>query len=124
LTFLAPGAATDGWHLVFDDTPQGVPTLVKLSNSDGTSLVTLNALNGDMYWYVNRNGRFDEVQMRIQKHDGTIYVADQEVLNAAYGDASNIPYYMLTTIALADDTPMPVPTDTPATPATVETPVP
>jgi hypothetical protein len=126
LTFLAPGAATEGWHLVFDDTLPGVPTLVKLSNGDGTSLVTLNVRNGDMYWYINANGRFDEVQMRIQKQDGTVNVADRDVLTAAYGDASDIPYYMLTTIALApDDTPTPSPTDTPAAaPVTAETPAP
>lgn len=98
LTFLAPGSG-DGWQLV-DAPAAGVPVLIKFSNTDGTSLITLNTANGDMYWYISQNGRFDEVQMRI-KRDSGVFVADLNVLRTAYGDASDIPWYVLQSIALA-----------------------
>lgn len=107
LTFLAPGSS-DGWKL---DTASasGVPTLIKFSNQDSTSLLVINASNGDMYWYVaNDAGRFDEVQMRIER-DGGVLVADRDVLLTAYGAASDIPWYVLQSIALIPAAPAPTP---------------
>jgi hypothetical protein len=109
--FLAPGSA-EGWSL--DDLPAtGVPTLLKYSNSDGTSLMIIDTLNGDMYWYyTGDNGQFDEVQMRITKPSG-VFVADHTVLRTAYGDASDIPWYVMQSITLIPSpTPSPTPTNT------------
>ncbi len=98
LTFLAPGSR-DGWSIV-DAPATGVPVLIKFANSDGTSLITLNTGNGDMWWYISQNGRFDEVQMRA-KRGSEVFVADRDVLRTAYGDASDIPWYVMQSIALA-----------------------
>jgi hypothetical protein len=120
--FLAPGSA-EGWSL--KDLPaSGVPTLLKYSNSDGTSLMIIDTLNGDMYWYyTGDNGQFDEVQMRITKVDG-VFVADHTVLRTAYGDASDIPWYVMQSITLIPSpTPSPTPTSssTPTVPAVAST---
>jgi hypothetical protein len=117
LTFLAPGAS-DGWKL--DDAPaSGVPTLIKFSNRDSTSLLVINTFNGDMYWYITPDGsnagRFDEVQMRIKRDEG-VFVASHDVLRTAYGDASDIPWYVLQSIALIP----PVPTATATVSSTPE----
>lgn len=119
LTFLAPGSS-DGWKL--DEAPaSGVPALIKFSNRDSTSLLAINTLNGDMYWYItpagSNAGRFDEVQMRIER-DGGVFVADHDVLRRAYGDAADIPWYVLQSIALIP----PAPTATPlaSTPVAVD----
>jgi Domain of unknown function (DUF5667) len=121
LTFLAPGS-NDGWKM--DDAPaSGVPTLIKFSNQDSTSLLVINTLNGDMYWYItptgSNAGRFDEVQMRIKRADG-VFIASRDVLRTAYGDASDIPWYVMQSIAFippaptatatASSTPEPSPT--------------
>ena len=120
LTFLAPGSA-DGWKLV-DAPSHGVPPLIKFSNADDSSLIVISTVTGDMYWYIGANGHFDEVQMRIKRADG-VYVADRGVLRTAYGGASDIPYYVMQSIALivppaptatATSTPAPA-TATPAT---------
>ncbi len=105
LTFLAPGS-NDGWKL--DDAPAfGVPALIKFSNQDSTSLLVINTLNGDMYWYISPTGsnagRFDEVQMRIKRVDG-VFIASRSVLRTAYGDASDIPWYVLQSIAFITPT--------------------
>jgi len=107
--FLAPGSG-DGWKL--DGAPEkGVPALIKFSNKDDSSLIVINTLNGDMYWYISVNGRFDEVQMRIKKGD-TVFVADRGVLRTAYGDASDTPWYVLESIGLIPPAPAPVSTAT------------
>lgn len=95
VTFLAPGSSA-GWKLV--DAPEtGVPALIKFANRDDTSLMIISTATGDMYWYIVQNGHFDEVQMRITR-DGSIFVADRGVLRTAYGDASDIPWYVLRSI--------------------------
>lgn len=98
LTFLAPGSA-DGWKLVVDAPSRGVPPLIRFSNADDSSQIVISTVTGDMYWYISQNGRFDEVQMRIKKADG-VYVADRGVLRTAYGSASDIPWYVMQSIAL------------------------
>lgn len=109
LTFLAPGSG-DGWRFV-DASAPGVPPLIRFSNSDGTSLIVLNTVTADTYWYISQSGGFDEVQMRITR-DGGVFVADRNVLRTAYGDASDIPWYVTQSIAL-----IPSPTPAPATTA-------
>jgi hypothetical protein len=111
---LIPGAA-NGWHLV--STPDDGSSLLRLSNVDGTSLIAINVRNGDMYWSINTSGvGFDEVQMRLTK-DGAVTVIDRDVLRAAYGDAANVPVYVLESIEVTPEA-TPVPTDTPAATAT------
>jgi len=111
---------TDGWNVNgvdVADGPQPAPTLVKLSNADGTSLITINPTNGDMYWFIAVNGRFDEVQMRIAQHDGSVFVADEDYLGTVYGDAAAVPLYVLKNIEyIPPATPTPEPTETPAAP--------
>lgn len=109
MTTLIP-SEKDGWRIVGITAARGdthVPAIVQLSNADGTSLVTLNPRNGDTYWYVAFNGRFDEVQLRMER-DGTIYVADAAVLRRIYGDAADLPLYIVENIDIA-----PLPTATP-----------
>ena len=118
VTFLVPGS-NSGWKL--DDAPQsGVPTLLKFSNQDNTSLIVINTTDGDMYWYVSgMGGRFDEIQMRI-KQSGGIFVADRSVLRTAYGDAADVPWYVLQSIALIPPPPTATPTAT-STPGSTST---
>lgn len=103
---LVPGAE-DGWFLI-DAAGNGVPQLLRFANKPGapsvadSSMVVLNTLNGDMYWEVNRGGRVDEVQMRITKSNG-IFVVDRDILRSAYGDAANIPLYILDSIEVASE---------------------
>ncbi|MEX2227085.1 MAG: DUF5667 domain-containing protein [Dehalococcoidia bacterium] len=95
LTTLIP-SEKDGWRVM------GVNSaVVQLSNVDGTSLVTINPRNGDMYWFILRAGLFDEVQMRLTK-DGQTLVIDRPALRAAYGDAAEIPIFIMNRIELAD----------------------
>ena len=111
VTFLAPGSG-DGWKLA--DAPEtGVPTLITFANRDDTSLMIISTTTGDMYWYIGQNGHFDEVQMRITR-DGGVFVADRDVLRTAFGDASDIPWYVLQSIQRI----APTPTATVADPAT------
>jgi hypothetical protein len=106
LTTLIP-SEKDGWRV------QGVTNaVVQLSNADGTSLITINPRNGDMYWFVLRNGLFDEVQMRLTQN-GQTRIIDREALRAAYGDLAEIPIYMMNHIELA---PQITPTVAPPTP--------
>jgi hypothetical protein len=93
----------DGWRIAGVNTENGPvrsPQLVQLSNIDGTSLVTLNPRNGDMYWFILRNGLFDEVQMRLTK-DGQTLIIDRNALRAAYGEAAEIPIFIMNHIELA-----------------------
>jgi hypothetical protein len=117
LTTLIP-SEKDGWRIAGVNTADGPvrsPQLVQLSNINGTSLVTLNPRNGDMYWFILRNGLFDEVQMRLTK-DGQTLIIDRGALRAAYGEAAEIPIFILNHIELAP------PADTPtAAPATTDT---
>jgi len=119
LTTLIP-SEKDGWRIAGVNTANGPvrsPQLVQLSNLNGTSLVTLNPRNGDMYWFILRNGLFDEVQMRLTK-DGQTLIIDRDALRAAYGEAAEIPVFILNHIELTPpaDTPTAAPetTDTPA----------
>jgi len=116
-TTLIPSLA-DGWTISGMDVAAGpvpAPSLIKLTNANGTSLITFNVKTGDMYWFIARNGRFDEVQMRIQRADGEIVVADPDYLQLVYGDAAKIPLYVMDHIEVA---PEPTPTPEPAASAT------
>jgi hypothetical protein len=116
---LIPSPA-DGWNINgidVADGPQRAPKLVKLSNTDGTSLITLNPANGDMYWFIAVNGRFDEVQMRIAQRDGSVNVADEDYLRTVFGDAATVPLYVLKSIEyIPPPTATPEPSETPASP--------
>jgi hypothetical protein len=121
-TTLIPSPA-DGWSISGMDVAAGpapVPALIKLTNVNGTSLITFNVKTGDMYWFIARNGRFDEVQMRIQREGGDVVVADPDYLQLVYGESATIPLYVLDHIEL-----LPEPTPTPAaepSPAATATP--
>jgi len=107
----------DGWFIAGIDTtdgPAAAPPLVRVQNADGTSLITLNTRNGDMYWFIARSGRFDEVQMRIQHADGQVYVADRDFLRAVYGDDAEIPLFVFENLEVTPPTSVPTPTATPA----------
>ncbi len=111
----------DGWRITGLDIaggPAPAPALIKLSNSDGTSLVTLNPRTGEMYWFIAHDGRFDEVQMRLIDPSGDVRVQDHDRLRSLYGNAATIPLYILDNIDI-----MPAPTAT-ATPASSATPAP
>jgi hypothetical protein len=120
LRALVPGTES-GWYML-SEPGDGLPPLVRLTNHegavlpeiDGASLIVMNPRNGDMYWYIFHNGRTDEVQMRLRK-DGRTLIADENLLRATYGDAAEIPLYVLESIEIvAAPTPTPEPTETPA----------
>jgi hypothetical protein len=113
----------NGWHITGIDLASGpspAPSLVKLSNVDGTSLITLNPRTGDMYWFVAHDGRFDEIQMRLLQPGGEILVQDSDSLLNLYGDAARVPLYVLDHITIE---PAPAPTPEPTSTATFVVPV-
>ncbi len=121
---LVPSAA-DGWFIQGINGEQGVsspsPTLVKLSNANGTALITLNTRNGNMYWFIAHGNKFDEVQMRIQQPDGEVLVVDSGYLHAVYGTEADVPLFVLANLTVeAASTPTPgaVPSGTPTGTAT------
>ena len=88
-------------------------TLIKLSNIDGTSLVTINPRNGDTYWYILANGVFDQIELRLTR-DGQVLVVDPAVVRRLYGAAAEIPLHITSSIEFL---PEPTPTPEPPTPA-------
>jgi hypothetical protein len=121
LKMLVPGPES-GWYL---DSTQDVisPTLLRYARVDGSGFMVISKLTGDLYWFAQHNGTFDEVQMRVTKN-GIVHVADRDVVDAAYGDLANVPLFVLDSIELLPAaTPTPEPTDTPAaTPTATSTP--
>ena len=106
----------DGWYIQgvnIADENIPMPTLLHLSNIDATSLVTINTRNGDVYWLIAHDGRFDEVQLRIDK-DGEVLVVDRDIVRAAYGELASIPLYILDSIVITP--PPPTATPPPAAP--------
>ena len=79
------------------------------------SFVVLNTRSGDMYWYVspNRDNRYDEVQMRIDRN-GQVFIADPGVLRLFYGDAAEIPISIMQSIEV-----LPATVEEPPTTSTV-----
>ncbi|HEY8172118.1 MAG TPA: DUF5667 domain-containing protein [Dehalococcoidia bacterium] len=108
----------NGWRVVGFNPAEGpapAPSLVRLSNIDGTSLITINPRTGDMYWFFAVNGTFDEIQMRLTRN-GEIYVQDRDSLMRLYGASAEIPLYVLDNIEIAPEptaTPTAAPTATP-----------
>lgn len=115
LNMLVPGAES-GWYL--DSTEDKIsPTLLRYARVDGSAFIVMSKLTGDLYWFVQHNGTFDEVQMRVTKN-GVVLIADRDVVSAAYGDLADVPLFVLDSIVLLPEaTPAPEPTNTPA-PAT------
>lgn len=111
----APGAGS-GWYI--ENAPSsGVPTLLTFKTQDQQSFVVVSTLTGDMYWYISpaKNGRYDEVQLRITR-DGQVFVADEETLVKLYGeDAALVPVLMMQSVELLPEAPRdaPTPTETP-----------
>jgi hypothetical protein len=115
LTALIP-SPKDGWNIAgvnVLDGPVPAPTLVHVNNATNTSLITINPRNGDMYWYIAHNGRFDEIQMRLTV-DGQTLVVDPDVLRAAYGQDAEIALYVMRSITIEQP---PTPTPAPSEPA-------
>ncbi|MBF6600798.1 MAG: hypothetical protein IVW36_09850 [Dehalococcoidia bacterium] len=106
----------DGWRIAGGDYASPSPTLIHLSNADSTSLIILNAMNGDMWWYQVVDGQFQETDMRVKQPDGSVLLVDPDVLRGIYGDLAAIPLYVLNSIVL---TPPPV---TPSAPPPTPTP--
>lgn len=111
-------APEHGWSIVREP-GQSTPELVRITNdpailgSHGSSLLVISTLTGDMYWYVNFNGRLDEVQMRVTRN-GKVFVADEDVVRATYGDLAKVPLIVLDSIeVIQDPTPTPSPAATP-----------
>ncbi len=95
----------DGWRIAGVNTADGsspAPMLIRISNVDGTQIVTINPRNGDVYWFVAINGVFDEVQLRIDR-DGQTFVADRALLGRLYGSLSEIPLYVVDHIEFAPE---------------------
>jgi hypothetical protein len=113
----------DGWHISGINAAEGPapsPNLVRITNSDGTQIITLNPRNGDMWWFVAVNGLFDEVQVRVTR-DGQAFGVDRELLTRLYGPLAELPLFVLDSIELAPEpeptvTPEASPTAAPSTP--------
>ncbi len=104
----------DGWRIAgldVNDGPVAAPHLIRLANAENTSLITINPRNGDMYWFIAINGVFDEIIMR-QTRGGEVFVADRAVLQRLYGNAVDVPLFVLDNIVI---TPEPTPTAVPRT---------
>ena len=117
MTTLIP-SEKDGWRVAGVNPAQGTqptPVLVRLVNLDGTQFITINPRNGDLWWYVNVNGVFDEVQVRSER-DGQVYVIDRELVLRLYGPLATVPLYVLDHIEF-------VPEPTPTAEAPVEPPL-
>ncbi len=112
-TTLIPSEA-DGWRIAgldVNDGPVAAPRLIRLANTENTSLITINPRNGDMYWFIAINGVFDEIIMR-ETRGGQVFVADRAVLQRLYGNAVDVPLFVLDNIVI---TPEPTPTPAPRT---------
>lgn len=93
----------DGWRIAGVNAAAGAaPTLVRISNADGTQIIALNPRNGDTYWFVAVNGVFDEVQLRIER-DGQTFIADRDLLARLYGSLAEIPLYIAGHIEIAPE---------------------
>jgi hypothetical protein len=109
-TTLVP-STKHGWTVagVNSEGTGSASTLIKLSNIDGTSLITINPRNGDTYWHVLANGVFDQIEMRTTR-DGQVFVVDPEVVRRIYGAAAEVPLFVTASIEiLPEPTPTPVP---------------
>ena len=107
-------APKDGWHQAAGDFSAPSPGLLHFSNADGTSLITLNARNGDMWWYKFSQGSFQEVDMRRTEPDGSVLVIDPDVLRGIFGQDAELPLYILNSITLEPPAATPTPpADTP-----------
>jgi hypothetical protein len=116
LRMLVP-SSDSGWYLDSSMDPVS-PTLLKFARVDGSSFFVVSKLTGDLYWFVQHNGSLDQVQMRITQN-GAVFVADPEVVSAAYGAQADVPLYIVNTIRiLPEPTPEPSPTHTPSPTAT------
>jgi hypothetical protein len=105
----------DGWHVSGIDYAARFPTLLHVTNVDGTSLLVIDLRNGDMYWYQAINGQFDEIDMRTTNASGQTFVQDPAVLHAAYGALADIPLFVMNSIeVMPPATPTPAPTSTPS----------
>jgi hypothetical protein len=107
----APGPGS-GWYI--ENAPStGIPTLLTFKTQDQQSFVVVSTMTGDMYWYISpaRNGRYDEVQLRITRNE-EVFVADAASLEKLYGADARIPILMMQSVRLLPD-PVP-PTPTPA----------
>ena len=120
LRILAPGAE-NSWYL--DNVPSaGVPNLLTIRMQDQQSFIVLSTVTGDMYWYVspNRDNRYDEVQMRIDRN-GQVFIADPGLLRLFYGEAAEIPILIMQSIevlppASVEEQPTPTSTVLPQAP--------
>jgi hypothetical protein len=112
LKVLIPGVGSS-WFI--DNIPaSGVPLLITLKTQDQQSMVVLNTTTGDMYWYISpaRNGRFDEVQMRLTR-GGEVLTAEPDGIRLFYGADAQIPLLIMQSIQLLPDpVATPEPTET------------
>jgi hypothetical protein len=121
LRMLVP-SSDSGWYLDSSMDPAS-PTLIKFARVDGSSFFVVSKITGDLYWFVQHNGSLDQVQMRVTQNGG-VFVADPEVVSAAYGAQAEVPLYIVNTIRLLPPpTPEPSTTSTPA-PSPPATPAP
>ena len=113
----------DGWFItgLTGGGPDSPPAIVRLSNANATSLITINPRNGDMWWFIYHGDRFGEVDMRVAQPDGSVLIVDQEYLRSVYGDDATIPLFVLDNIALE---PLPATSTPEADPPEKFTPVP
>ncbi len=104
ISILVP-SESDGWQMS-GLSGEGAPALVRVTNANATSIITINPRTSDIYWFIVKDGVFDEVQLRATR-DGQTFVADQTVIRLLYGSDSDIPLYVLRSLDLL---PEPIPT--------------
>ncbi len=93
---------SEGWFItgLTGGGPDSPPAIVRLSNANATSLITINPRNGDMWWFIYHGDRFGEVDMRVQQPDGSVLVVDDNYIRSVYGEDAAVPLFVLDNIAL------------------------
>lgn len=115
-------SASAGWFLAGlqfgrDDTASA-PSLLRLMNISGTSIVVVETDSGDVWWYVFDGQLFQEVTLRRLLPDGGVEIVDASSLRSVYPGQAEIILHLLESIDLAPPTPTPT-----ATPEATSTPV-
>lgn len=107
---VASGWLFPGLHFDDDDTAL-VPSLLRVMNFAGTSIVVVHTRSGDAWWYVFDGEVFQEVVLRTTL-DGEVQEVDAAWLRLNYPNQAELILHILESIEIAPP-PTPTPTLTP-----------
>ena len=109
-----------GWRVANlgfnEDNVAPAPDLLRITNAGGTSIVVINARNGDTFWYQYKDGLFDEFIVRVTVGD-EVWQADLDAMRGFYAAYAEIVLHVVESIYIEPPrTPTPRPTATPTLP--------